>query len=274
MRRTVRTIATLLFVGVVAACGLAVLYFGTSTGLVSSGTATSLGGATKTLPYYAQVGWIRNTAPWPVTIKSITTNVAHSTAPAVVYIERKHGSAATKPDTAPAWTKEADRPPYELVGGSLRYLGFAVMPVQGHIASFTTFTVTFSGPLGFTFEKSFSGTNVAARSSTLPTSILAPDPAEEITSINSYVALLRAALKERNPAKLAVVMGNDATVADAQALLKSQTGYQATYLLSAVPGIGDLDRYTLTFYRSDLTKNALTAIPVTWAGYRWSVNRG
>jgi hypothetical protein len=261
----------LLFIGVVAACALAVLYFGTSTGLVSSGTATSLGGATKTLPYYAQVGWIRNTAPWPVTITKITTNVAHSTAPVVVYIEEKRSSATTRPDTAPAWTKAAVKPPYELVGGSLRYLGFAVMPVQGRIASFTTFTVTFSGPLGFSFQKSFTGTSVAARSSTLPTAILAPDPAVEDTSINSYVALLRAALKANNAANLAVVMGNDATVADAQVLLKDEKGYKTSYLLSAVPAVGNLDKFTLTFYRSDLTKNALTPIQVTWAGYRWSV---
>jgi hypothetical protein len=258
----------------VAACGLAVLYFGTSTGLVSSGTATSLGGATKTLPYYAQVGWIRNTAPWPVTITSITTNVSHSSAPAVVYIERKPAAASTASDTVPAWTKAAAKPPYELVGGSLRYLGFAVMPIQGHIASFTTFTVTFSGPLGFTFEKSYSGTSVAARSSSLPTTILAPDPAVENTSINSYVALLRAALKEKNPAKLAVVMGDDATIADAQTLLKNEKGYQTSYLLYAAQAVANPDKFTLTFYRNDITKNALTPIAVTWASYRWSVDRG
>jgi hypothetical protein len=263
----------LLFVGVVAACGLAVLYFGTSTGLVSSGTATSLGGATKTLPYYAQVGWIRNTAPWPVTITSITTNLTHGKTPAVVYIEQKRSSATTKPDTVPAWTKAAVKPPYELVGGSLRYLGFAVMPVEGHVASFTTITVTFSGPLGFSFQKSFSGTSVAARSSTLPTAILAPDPAVENTSINSYVVLLRAALKAKNPAALAVVMGNDATVADAQALLKAENGYQSTYPLSAAPAVGNPDKFTLTFYRSDVTKDALTPILVRWAGYRWAVTR-
>jgi hypothetical protein len=273
MRRTIRTIATLLFIGAVAACGLAVLYFGTSTGIVSSGTATSLGGATKTLPYYAQVGWIRNTAPWPVTITSITTNVAHSTTPPAVYIERTQSTAATKPDTVPLWTKEAARPPYELVGGSLRYLGFAVMPVEGHVASFTTFTVTFSGPLGFTFQKTFSGTNVAARSSTLPATILAADPSVDNTSLNSYIALLRGALLRKSPAKLAVVMGNDATVADATALLKKQKGYTTKYLLSAVPAADNPALETLTFYRTDITKNALPPIPVAWAGYRWSVIR-
>jgi hypothetical protein len=273
MRRTVRTVATLLFIGAVIACGLGVLYFGTSTGIISGGSATSLGGATKTLPYYAQVGWIRNTAPWPVTITRITTDVAHSASPAIVYLERHRSTATTKPGTAPEWTKVAGKPPYEMVGGSLRYLGFAVTPAEGHIASFSNFTVTFSGPLGFTFSKTFAGTSVAARSSTLPTTILAADPAVDNTSLNAYVVLLRTALEKKNAAKLAVVMGNDATVADAQAFLKQEKGFTSKFLLSTLPTPNNPDLTTLTFYRGSLT-HALPPVKVSWAGYRWAVVRG
>jgi hypothetical protein len=272
MRRTVRTVTTLLFIGVVLACGLAVLYFGTSTGVISGGGATSTGGATRTLPYYAQVGWLRNTAPWPVTIKSITTNVAHGATAPVVYLETAQSSAATKADTAPGWTKTASRPPYDLVGGSLRYLGFAVMPVEGHIASFTTVTVTFSGPLGFTFEKSFTGTSVAARSSTLPADILAPDPLVDHTSLNTYLALLRTALEKKNLAKLAVVMGGDATVKDAKAFLTKEKGFSSKYVQTAVPVVGNPQASVLTFYKGSL-KHALPPVTVAWAGYRWSVTR-
>jgi hypothetical protein len=38
--------------------------------------------------------------------------------------------------------------------------------------------------------------------------------------------------------------------------------------------VANPDRYTLTFYRSDITKNALTPIQVAWAGYRWAVIPG
>jgi hypothetical protein len=273
MRRTVRTITTLLFIGIVLACGLAILYFGTSQGVVSGGTGTMLGGATKSLPYYAQVGWIRNTAPWPVTITSVTTNVVHNTAPTVVYLERGTSSPATKAGEAPGWTKISGQPPYEMVGGSLRYLGFAVAPQAGHIASFSSFTVSFSGPLGFHFTKTFTGTVVAARSVSLPASVLAPDPVADSTSLNTYIVLLRTALEKKDPAKLAVVMGGDATVADAQAFLKQQKGFNSKYLLSSVPTVGNRDVDTLTFYKGTL-KHALPPVHVAWAGYRWSVVRG
>jgi hypothetical protein len=273
MRRTVRTIATLLFVGIVLACGLAVLYFGTSLGLVSGGSGTMLGGATKGLPYYAQVGWVRNTAPWPVTITSVTTDVAHSTAPTVVYLERGTSSPKTKPGEAPGWTKVSGQPPYEMVGGSLRYLGFAVAPEAGRIASFSSVTVKFSGPLGFHFTKTFTGTVVAARSVTLPAAVLAPDPAVDNTSLNAYVVLLRTALEKKDPAKLAVVMGGDATAADATAFLKQQKGFNSKYLLSSVPTVGNRDVETLTFYKGTI-KHALPPIHVAWAGFRWAVVRG
>jgi hypothetical protein len=274
MRRTVRTIVTLLFLGIVVAVGFAVLYFGTSTGLISGGGATYTGGATKTVPYFAQIGWVRNTAPWPVTIKSITTNAEHTAKPTQVYIEAKHDSEKYTLGTVPPWTKISARPPYELVGGSLRYLGFGLTPATGQVASFTTFTVTFSGPLGLTFHKTFSGPTMAARAAGLPSTILAPDPTVDGTpSLDSYIALLRGVLQSRKPAATAVVMGGDATTADAQKFLAGQRGYASKFQLVATPVPKDPYSDTLVFYKTSPTKGALAPITVTWSGFRWSVKR-
>jgi hypothetical protein len=273
MRRTVRTVVTLLFLGIVILIGFSILYLGTSTGLISGGAATYTGGATKTVPYYAQIGWIRNTAPWPVTIESITANAAHEAKPTLVYIEAKHDSEKYTLGTVPPWTKISARPPYQLVGGSLRYLGFGLTPADGHVASFTTFTVTFSGPLGLTFHKTFSGPTMAARAPGLPPTILAPDPTVDNTSLDSYVALLRGALAKRDPAATAVVMGGDATAADAQKFLAAERGYTSKFTLLATPAPKDPYSDTLVFYKTSPTKGALPPITVTWSGFRWSVTR-
>ncbi len=274
MGRTIRTVATLLLIGIIVGIGFSVLYFGTSTGLISGGQATASGGATKKLPYYAQVGWVRNTAPWPITIKSITTNAAHTGAPTVVYIETNHDSKSYASGTVPDWTKVASRTPYQLAGGSLRYLGFALSPATGHVASFSSFTVNFTGPLGLSFSKTFTGTQVAARAAGLPTAILRPDPNVDNTSLDGYVVLLRAALAEKDPAALAVVMGADATTDQAKAFLTKEKGFTEKYLQSAaIVTKGDFDTETLTFYKSDITKDALPTFTVTWAGFRWSVTK-
>jgi hypothetical protein len=270
MGRTVRTVTTLLFVGVVVAIGLAVLYFGTSTGLINGGGATSIGGATRALPYYAQVGWLRNTAPWPITIESITTNVAHEASAPVVYIEHGHSDVATKPGTAPIWTKASPNPPYQMVGNSLRYLGFAVAPAPGHIASFTSITVYYKGPLGFSFHKTFPGTIVAASSPSLPSSLLAADPATDTTSLPTYLAIVRAALEKKNAAALAVVMGGDATPTDATALLAKEKGLSSHFTQVVVPTVNNPDIATVTYQHAS-TK--LAPITVVWAGFRWSVTR-
>jgi hypothetical protein len=271
MRRTVRTVTTLLLVGIILGIGFAVLYFGTSTGLISGGQSTVMGGATKSLPFYAQVGWLRNTAPWPVTIESVTTDAAHTTAPTQVFIETQRDSKSYPSGTVPDWTKVASRTPYQLAGGSLRYLGFAVAPASGHIASFSSFTVTFVGPLGITFHKTFTGTQVAARAAGLPTSILAPDPSVDNTSLDSYVVLLRTAIEKKDLAALAVVMGGNATTADARALLTKEKGFTSKYLQKAVPvTLGDPSAETLRFYRTSVAKDALPPLKVVWAGFRWS----
>jgi hypothetical protein len=272
MTRTVRTVVTVLFLGIVIACGLAVLYFGTSTGVISGGATTVTGGATKSAPFYAQVGWIRNTAPWPVTIQKITANDAHTSAPTVTYVERKRDGTKYKSGAVPTWTKISPKPPVELVGGSLHYLGFAVSPATGHIASFTSFTVKFSGPLGFTFSKTFSGTIIAARAAGLPPTILAPDPSTNSASLDPYITLLRTAIEQKNLASLATVMGGDATPDEAKAFLATQSGFNPKFKQVVTIDPKNAALQTITFYAADPTKG-LPEIKVAWAGFRWSVTR-
>jgi hypothetical protein len=272
MTRTVRTVVTLLFIGVVIACGLAVIYFGTSTGLISGGADTVTGSATKSAPLYAQIGWLRNTAPWPITIEQITTNAAHTATPTVAYVERKHDSATYKSGTVPTWTKISPKPPVQLVGGSLHYLGFELAPAAGHIASFTSFTVKFSGPLGFTFSKTFEGTNVAAAAAGLPSTLLAPDPATNSASLDPYITLLRSALEKKKLTTIAMVMGGDATPADAKAFLAAHKGFTSKYTQIVTPNQTNPDSESIVFFLSN-PKKGQPPVTVNWAGYRWSVAR-
>ena len=275
MGRTVRTVVTVIFVAIVVGVALTVLYFGSSTGLVFGGESTLTGNATAKTPFYAQVGWLKNTAPWPLTIKSITTNAAHASKPVAVYVEPRHvGPLAVTAGKTPAWATDAGKLPHDLVGGSLRYLAFGLSPSEGKVASFTSITVTFSGPLGFTFHKTFDGAEMAAASATLPDSILAADPTTDSSSLDAYIALLRAGLHSKKAAGMAVIMGGGASLTDAQAFLNAQKAYKTTDKIAAVSTPGDVTHQRLVFYASDPTKNGLPPINIAWAGFRWSVVRG
>jgi hypothetical protein len=271
MRRTVRTVVGILFAAVILGCAFAVLYLGTSTGMTFGGAGTELAAATKSDPMYAQVGWLRNTAPWPVTITSITTNAAHTKGETVVYLERKHSGSRAISGKSPEWILLASKPPYQLDGHGLRYLGFIMTPAEGKVASLNSITVNYSGPLGLKFHKTFTGTNVATASSTLPSGTLATDPSIDSTSLDSYISLLRTAIFSQDPEQLAVVMGGVATPADAQAFLKTQKGYKTKDAVAAVGILGDPYTKKVDFYKGDPVKGALPTITVVWAGYRWSV---
>lgn len=270
MRRTARTITALVFLGIVVVGALGILYLGTSTGLTFGGGATITGTSEAKAPYYAQLGWLRNTSPWPVTITGIRTNSVHAARDASTYILPAPGKESTD-SKAPKWVQSAERMPFQLDGGSLRYLGFALTPATGEVASFRSVTVSFRGPLWMSFTKTFGGTDLAVASPTLPDGLLATDPSKDLASINGYVQALRAALSAQDPAALAVVMGGDANAESATALLKAQTGYVATDKLSATPIAASPRHVRLVFYVSDVTKDALPPIIVTWAQYRWTV---
>jgi hypothetical protein len=271
MRRTTRTITVIVFVCLVVGGGLTILSLGTSTGLTFGGGKTVTGIASAKAPLYSQTGWLRNTSPWPVTITKITANSVHTSAPPTVYLLQ--GSGKTSQGTKPKWVATSESMPYQLIGGSLRYLGFALSPSAGQVGAFSSVTVSFTGPLGFSFHKTFSGAEIAASSPSLPDGILATDPLKDRTSLDGYIGPLRAALASGDPAALAVVMGGDATTADAQALAKSESGYLATDKLAAT-AVGTAREQRLVFYVTDPTKDGLPPITVTWSQFRWTVDRG
>jgi hypothetical protein len=272
MRKSVRTITGLLFLAVILGCAFAVLYLGTSTGLTFGGAGSELAQASGSKPIYAQVGWLRNTAPWPITIQSITANGAGSRVAPTVYLERQQSGAQVSTGV-PRWLPTASQPPYQLDGGSLRYLGFSLNPQNGQVAYVTSITVHFSGPLGIHFTTTFSGTAVAAAASNLPAGVMTDDPATDSSALDPYVAALRTVLISASAQDTAAVMGNGATAADGAALLTREHGYATSSSVSATVVGTDPRLQKIVFYNGTLATGALPAISVQWSGYRWTVVR-
>lgn len=272
MRKTVRNITLLLFLGIVVGCAFAVLYLGTSTGMTFGGSGTRLDQQSGKHPLYGEVGWLRNTAPWPITITSITTNAINVTKTPAVYISTAQTSPVAQSSKAPAWARNASSVPYTLDGGSLRYLGFAITPQSGTVADMTSITVTYTGPLGLKFHATFSGTRVATASSVLPGGLLGTDPRSDPTSLDAYIVELRSALTQPDPKTVSLVMGNGATQAQAQALITAQKKYKAAdNVLATVIG-QDRRTQSLVFYSgTDPAKGGLPPIDVVWANYRWGI---
>ena len=182
----------------------------------------------KAASVYAQVGWLRNTAPWPITIQSITTDGVNSSDPPTVYLEREQSGAHISSGPLPNWALNAERAPYQLDGGALRFLGFAVRPDTDKISYLTSITVHFTGPLGLRFTSTFGGTDVAASSSRMPAGVLATDPVKDSSALDGYIAALRQVLLDASPTEAAAVMGDGATTADGAAFLKKETGFVTT----------------------------------------------
>jgi hypothetical protein len=273
MRRTVRTVTAILFVAIVAGCAFAVVYLGTSTGLTFGGSASRLLQATKGDPVYAQVGWLRNTAPWPITIKSITTNVTGASIAPTVLLEREQSGSKVSSGGRPNWTLNATHAPYQLDGSALRFLGFELRPSDKAVSYLTSITVHFTGPLGLPFTSTFKGTTVVAASSSLPSGVIATDPKVDSASLDTYVAELRNVLLQPSPTDAAAVMGAGATAADGEALLKLEAGYLTSDGVTATPEPGNRRVQKLVFYLNDPVKGALPPITVSWSGFRWTVVR-
>ena len=271
MRRSVRNVSLVIFLLIVLGCAFAVLYLGSSTGLTFGGSGTRLVAQSKSSAVYGEVGWLRNTAPWPITIESVTTNVVNESTPPSVYLETAQNSPTSTSGKIPAWALGASKAPYDLDGGSLRYLGFALTPKSDAVASITAITVNFSGPLGLQFHKTFSGTRVAAGSSTLPDGLLGVAPYGNPASLNAYIAAMRAALLAPDPKTMATVMGNDATAAQAESFLTAEKGYAATDAVSSTVVTPDGRRQKIVFYAGSITTGALPPIDVQWSDYRWGV---
>ena len=273
MRKSVRTVTGIIFLAIILGCGFAILYLGTSTGLTFGGAGSELIQQTGSKPVYAQVGWLRNTAPWPITIDSITTNVAASSAEPTVYLEREQSGSHASSGSVPTWAVTAEKTPYQLDGGGLRYLGFSFTPADGDVSYMTSITVHFSGPLGIHFTSKFSGTTVAAAASSLPSGVLTHDPASDSSALDPYIAALRTVLLSANGKDVAAVMGNGATAADGTALLTREQGYATSYGVSATPDPTDRRQQKVVFFNGALATGALPPISVQWSGYRWTVVR-
>jgi hypothetical protein len=273
MRRAIRTATTIIFVAIVLGCGFAVLYLGTSTGLTFGGSGTQVLQSAKGAPVYAQVGWLRNTAPWPITIQSITTNTVNSAKAPTVYLEREQSGAHVSSGKLPNWALNAEHAPYQLDGSALRFVGFAVRPAAGKISYLTSITVHYSGPLGLQFTSTFSGTTVAASSSTLPVGVLATDPLKDSSSLDGYILALRQVLLDASPTEAAAVMGDGATAADGAAFLQRETGFVTAESVIATADPHNARLQTVLFYLGDRTTGAMAPISVAWSGYRWMVVR-
>jgi hypothetical protein len=271
MRKTVRNITLVLFLFVVLGCGFAVLYLGTSTGLTYGGSGSRVLPQSGSDPIYGQVGWLRNTSPWPITISSITTNAANAASAPVAYLEADQNDPLAQSSKTPVWVLNANKLPYQLDGGELRYLGFALTPQNEAVAAMTRITVTYTGPLGLTFHATFGGTRVAVGSSTLPPGVLGTDPELGTASLDAYIAAIRAALVQPDPRTIAQIMGNNATQPQAQAFITSQKAYVAADAITTALVTQDGREQRLTFYQGDPVKGALPPIEVVWANYRWTI---
>jgi hypothetical protein len=273
MRRTVRTVTAILFVAIVVGCVFAVLYLGTSTGLTFGGSGSRLMQATKGDPVYAQVGWLRNTAPWPITIQSITTNVTDASDEPTVMLEREQIGSKVSSGGRPNWALNASHAPYQLDGSALRFLGFELRPNDKAVSYLTSITVHFTGPLGLPFTSTFTGTTVVAAATDLPSGVIAVDPKVDSAALDSYIAALRTVLLQPSPSDAAAVMGGGATAADGAALLKLETGYLTSDGVTATPEPGNPRVQKLVFYLTDPVKGGLPPITVSWSGFRWTVVR-
>jgi hypothetical protein len=271
MRKTVRNITLIIFLGILVACGFAILYLGTSTGLTFGGSGTRLAQQSGSHPTYGQVGWLRNTAPWPITITSITTNATNVTKAPHIYLESSQSSPLAQSSKAPQWSLSASSVPYQLDGGALRFLAFAVTPQTSTVAEMTSITVTYTGPLGLTFHSKFGGTRVATSSSDLPGGLLGTDPRSDPTSLDAYIVELRTALLQPDPKTVSQVMGYGATLAQAQALITAEKKYATADSVQATVEGGDRRTQSIVFYAGDPVKNGLPPIHVVWANYRWGI---
>jgi hypothetical protein len=270
-RKTGRNIILFLFLAIVLGCAFAVLYLGTSTGLTFGGSGTRLLGQSGTHPLYAQVGWLRNTAPWPITIDNITTNAQNASAEPDVFLENQQVPPTKQSSKPPVWTLNASKVPYQLNGNALRYLGFSMAPASGQVAAMTRITVEYTGPLGLKFHSTFSGTRVATAADALPDGVLGLDPATNSGSLDAYIAAIRAALAQPDPKTIAMIMGNGATDAQAQAFMTAEKGYANADAIQAFVVTKDYREQRLTFYKGDPVKGALPPIEAVWSDYRWTI---
>ena len=270
MSRRTGLITFIVFLLFVAVGVVAVFALGTKTGLAMGAPGTATGSTSKGKPLYVQEGWVRNNSPWPVEITGISVNNTDTAADPKIFLRARISDEEVKSGKTPTWAKTALKYPYTLAGGELRYFGFGMIAGKGKVASFDTVTVSFKGPLGFSFDTEYTGIAVAASSSDLPNALVSTDPTNDSDSLDSYIALLRAALKSGRVEQIQTVMGDDATERNAIALRKSQKGYDTELSVDATMINDNPKNQTLIFYKGKVSKG-LSPITVEWRDFRWRV---
>ena len=269
MNRKVVLITIVVFLLFIGAGVVAVLALGTSTGLAMGGTASTTAVASAETPLRTQGGFIRNNSPWPVTITSIEVDDEGAAEAPIIFLSETNDEPLPADGTQPVWSTEAVTLPYELAGGEIRFFGFSMVPQPTTLATFDTITVKFEGPLPYEFEASYSGVALAASAADFPADLVAPDPREDETSIDSYVTLLRAAILSADVAQIQRVLGPDATEADATAIRDAEAGYVADMPVDS-ESLDDARAWRVQFFATDVAVDALPALHVTWADFRWS----
>ena len=272
MNRIVGLITFVVFVLFVGGGIIAVVGLSTSTGVQIGGKDSSTGVATLEAPFQTQIGFIRNNSPWPVVIKSIDVDDSGASAAPQIFFAETNDEPLPPAGTPLTWTTTPLELPYTLEGGELRYLGFSMLPAPGKIAAFDTVTVKFSGPLDLTFDKSYSGFAVAAAAGDLTPSLLAADPSEDPTSLDTYVGFLRTALQSGDTAQVQLAMGDGATPEEAEALKVAQTGFAADMAIQSEVTSDDAREWTIQFYRTDVAVDGLPPLDVRWKDFRWGVS--
>jgi hypothetical protein len=107
----------------------------------------------------------------------------------------------------------------------------------------------------------------------VPAGVLAHDPATDSAALDSYIAALRTVLLSSSGHDVAAVMGNGATPADGDALLKLEKGYVTSDSVVATSILGDRRHQRIVFYNGDAATGGLPPISVDWSGFRWIVVR-
>ncbi|MCU1508411.1 MAG: hypothetical protein JWR53_600 [Glaciihabitans sp.] len=260
----------IIFLLVVVATAGAVVYFGTKTGMQLGGKAVVTGVAdTAKSPFYAQTGWIRNNSPWPVTITGVSVNGKNFAGVPEVYLVDQQ-PAAPSSGKKPSWATTPLTLPLTLPGSKLYYLGFGVTAADGQVASFTTVTLTFKGPLPLSFTTSESDVVVATQALDLPVGLVATDPAASPDSLDAYIVAVRNALHSHNPDIVQNTMGPGTTKQAASAFLKSQKGYKTAFNVQALAVNQDPTTQSLVFYDKK-PANGLGKFTAHWSDYRWSI---
>lgn len=272
--RTNRTalVSLIILGGFLVGLAILVIGMGTSTGVAMGGTSSVMAVAEEEKPAYAQGGWIKNNAPWPIQITSVDVDYVGASAAPALYLSENQSLTPPPEGEDPAWTAAPASLPYTVAPGSVWYFGFALSPDPLRVASFDSITVKGHGLLGFGFEQTHTGVAVAASSSALPFPMAAEDPARQAESFTRMLDLTVLVLDRDSVEQVQILMGADSTPDDAAALQLSQASYVPEMTYAVREESEDGRTQVIAFYLTDPEVDALPALRFDWANYRWTLS--